>query len=54
MKLGKCNMFTFCRIKEGIAKENLGIIVQYKVKVKLILGGLSGLVCLNFTQEMCQ
>ena len=50
-------MFLNYRIKEGIAKENLGIIVQYKVKVKLILGGLSGFVnavCFNFTQKMFQ
>jgi len=36
------NLASSTIIKEGIAKENLGIIVQYKVKVKLILGGLSG------------
>ncbi len=31
-----------CRINENLQKENLGIIVQYKVKVKLCLGPLGG------------
>jgi len=32
----------YYRLKEGVSKENMGIIVQYKVKVKLILGHLGG------------
>jgi len=36
------NLASSTLLKEGVAKENLGIIVQYKVKVKLILGGLNG------------
>lgn len=30
------------RLNEPVQKENLGIIVQYKVKVKLSLGALGG------------
>lgn len=32
------------RLTEPVQKENLGIIVQYKVKVKLCLGALGGSV----------
>jgi len=35
-----------------VSKESLGIIVQYKVKVKLILGALAGWVLLAFTQNV--
>jgi beta-arrestin len=36
-------MFDFYfRLTEPVQKENLGIIVQYKVKVKLCLGALGG------------
>ena len=31
-----------CRVSDGIQKENLGILVQYKIKVKLFLGSLGG------------
>lgn len=31
-----------CRITDQSQKENLGIVVQYKVKVRLILGFGSG------------
>jgi len=31
-------MFCVCRIRDSSQKENLGIVVQYKVKVRLILG----------------
>nr|CAB3223172.1 CiArr arrestin [Phallusia mammillata] len=36
------NLASSTIIKEGVPKENLGIIVQYKVKVKLLLGSLGG------------
>lgn len=36
------NLASSTILKEGVAKENLGIIVQYKVKVKLLLSGLNG------------
>lgn len=35
------DMFNF-RVADPTQKENLGIIVQYKVKVKLCLGALGG------------
>lgn len=35
-------VFSPSRITDSSQKENLGIIVQYKVKVKLILGPLVG------------
>ena len=28
--------------KEGVPRENLGIVVSYKVKVKLIMNGFGG------------
>lgn len=31
--------FYLCRIADPSQRENLGIIVQYKVKVKLLIGG---------------
>lgn len=34
--------FSYYRIIDASQKENLGIIVRYKVKVKLILGPLGG------------
>ena len=34
--------FAFLRITHSLQRENLGIIVQYKVKVKLCLGPLGG------------
>uniref|UniRef100_H2ZAK5 Arrestin C-terminal-like domain-containing protein n=1 Tax=Ciona savignyi TaxID=51511 RepID=H2ZAK5_CIOSA len=36
------NLASSTILKEGVLKENLGIIVQYKVKVKLVLGSLGG------------
>ena len=30
------------RVTDGNQKENLGILVQYKVKIKLFLGALGG------------
>ncbi|CAK8690402.1 beta-arrestin-1-like [Clavelina lepadiformis] len=41
------NLASSTILKEGIPKENLGIIVRYKVKVKLTLGGLGGEVCVE-------
>ena len=38
------SFFLFFRVTEGNQKENLGIMVQYKVKVKLFLGSLGGWV----------
>ena len=35
-------LFIFFRVSEGNQKENLGIMVQYKVKIKLFLGSLGG------------
>lgn len=35
-------LFWFFRMVDPSQKENLGIIVQYKVKVKLCLGALGG------------
>lgn len=32
----------YFRMAEGALKENLGIIVQYKVKIRLALGGALG------------
>jgi len=39
----RCYLFAF-RVADPSQKENLGIIVQYKVKVKLCLGALGGYV----------
>ncbi|OQV14813.1 putative beta-arrestin [Hypsibius exemplaris] len=36
------NLASSTVLMESVQKENLGIIVQYRVKVKLILGGFSG------------
>ncbi|XP_039250916.1 beta-arrestin-1-like isoform X1 [Styela clava] len=36
------NLASSTIIKDGVPRENLGIIVQYKVKVKLVIGGLGG------------
>jgi len=36
------NLASSTIIKEGVPKENLGIIVQYKVKIKLHMGNLGG------------
>nr|BAC76419.1 beta-arrestin [Halocynthia roretzi] len=36
------NLASSTIMKDGVPKENLGIIVQYKVKVKLVIGGLGG------------
>ncbi|XP_078490250.1 arrestin isoform X1 [Ciona intestinalis] len=41
------NLASSTILKEGVPKENLGIIVQYKVKVKLVLGSLGGEVCVE-------
>lgn len=35
-------MVWYCRVADPSQRENLGIIVQYKVKVKLCLGALGG------------
>lgn len=44
--LAICNLITclYDRIADPAQKENLGIIVQYKVKVKLCITPLGGLV----------
>lgn len=36
------------RVTDAAQKENLGILVQYKVKIKLFLGGLGGWAILTF------
>lgn len=38
-------IFFSCSIKEGVLKEVLGIMVSYKVMVKVIIGGLVIPVC---------
>ena len=35
-------LYSFYRVTDGNQKENLGILVQYKVKIKLFLGTLGG------------
>ena len=35
-------LFDLFRVTDNNQKENLGILVQYKVKVKLFLGSLGG------------
>ena len=35
------------RVTDSAQKENLGILVQYKVKIKLFLGSLGGSVKMN-------
>lgn len=42
------NMLNF-RVADPTQKENLGIIVQYKVKVKLCLGALGGWETTNYS-----
>jgi hypothetical protein len=41
------------RVADPSQKENLGIIVQYKVKVKLCLGALGGYVYLSISLSKC-
>ena len=36
----------FISLKDGISRETLGIVVSYKVKVKLVLGGIGSDVSL--------
>lgn len=36
------NLASTTLIKDGISRETLGIVVSYKVKVKLVMGGLGG------------
>ncbi len=40
--IGLIHVLHFRRVTDSNQKENLGILVQYKVKVKLILGTLGG------------
>ena len=42
MKHEDTNLASSTLVQENTQKENLGIIVQYKVKVRLIVGSLGG------------
>jgi len=42
----------FVRISDQSQKENLGIVVQYKVKVRLLLGFGSRWVWIQFCQKV--